>query len=164
MRLFVAVWPPPDVVAVLAALERPDLPTVRWTGPGQWHVTLRFFGEVPDDDAPALSDLSSVGLVPVDLGPVTARLGRAVLAVPVTGLEALATAVGGERDRRGRPFRGHLTLARAKRSGGSIPASLAGSPAAAPWVVDEVTLVRSHLGGGPARYEIVARVPLAEGA
>jgi 2'-5' RNA ligase len=43
-RLFVAVWPPAGVVETLQALERPDIPRLRWTTPEQWHVTLRFLG------------------------------------------------------------------------------------------------------------------------
>jgi 2'-5' RNA ligase len=50
VRLFVAVWPPNDVVDVLADLPRPDVAGVRWTTQGQWHVTLRFLGQVAADD------------------------------------------------------------------------------------------------------------------
>jgi 2'-5' RNA ligase len=32
-RLFVAVWPPPEVVATLSALDRPALAGVRWSAP-----------------------------------------------------------------------------------------------------------------------------------
>lgn len=61
MRLFVAVWPSPEAHAALAALPRPVTPAVRWTTPDQWHVTLRFLGEVPDPDpvAEALHRLAS---------------------------------------------------------------------------------------------------------
>ena len=43
-RLFIAVWPPPDVVEQVAALPRPPVAGLRWTEPEQWHVTLRFLG------------------------------------------------------------------------------------------------------------------------
>ena len=48
MRAFVAVTVPPKVVDVLAAMERPAFDNLRWTTPEQWHVTLRFLGEIPD--------------------------------------------------------------------------------------------------------------------
>ena len=48
MRLFVAVWPPVDVVERLSELPRPAVDGVRWTTPDQWHVTIRFLGEVAD--------------------------------------------------------------------------------------------------------------------
>ncbi|MDE3086750.1 MAG: hypothetical protein KGJ77_08280, partial [Acidobacteriota bacterium] len=107
MRLFVAVDLPTDVAALVAGLERPPLETLRWTTPAQWHVTLRFLGEVasaalvgPDGLVTALdtlgAGLAARGELPVQavLGPAAAWFpGRQVLQVPVAGLEALAGAV-----------------------------------------------------------------------
>ena len=46
-RLSVAVRPPLlEVVALLAALDRPALPGVRWSVPEQWLVKLRPLGQV----------------------------------------------------------------------------------------------------------------------
>jgi hypothetical protein len=45
-RLFVAVRPPPEVMARLAAIDRPALPGVRWSVPEQWLVKLRPLGHV----------------------------------------------------------------------------------------------------------------------
>jgi hypothetical protein len=47
-RLFVAVRPGPEVVALLSALDRPALPGVRWSTPEQWLVKLRPLGHVRD--------------------------------------------------------------------------------------------------------------------
>jgi RNA 2',3'-cyclic 3'-phosphodiesterase len=68
---------------------------------------------------------------------------------------------------RGRPVRArHLEVVEAalteatgawRRAGG---AARAGGDPASSWEVDEVQLWRSHLGRGPARYEVVAAVPL----
>src|SRR5438445_10975988 len=52
-RLFVAVWLPEHVLDLVAALPRPDVEGLRWTSRDQWHVTLRFFGNVELDDAVA---------------------------------------------------------------------------------------------------------------
>lgn len=102
------------------------------------------------------------------LGPAVSWFpGRRVLQVPVTGLDRLATAVhaatrasvpdpaGGAPEP---PFRGHVTLARARgrRRG---PAELAGAPVEATWPVDEVTLVAST-GGAAPRYEVLTAVAL----
>jgi 2'-5' RNA ligase len=38
------------VVAQLAALDRPTRPGIRWTTEDQWHVTLRFLGEVGEEE------------------------------------------------------------------------------------------------------------------
>ena len=54
------------------------------------------------------------------------------------------------------PFRGHITLARL--DGRSKP-PLSELPERR-WPVATFALVRSHLGGGPARYETVATWPL----
>ena len=86
MRLFVAVRPPPEVIDVVAALPRPERHGVRWTRPDQWHVTLRFLGDVERSRARgrprSATGLAGAAAVEVTLGPTTERLGRAVLVVP----------------------------------------------------------------------------------
>ena len=145
MRLFVAIWPPPPVVAALSELEHPDVGTVRWTAPSRWHVTLLFLGHPaspdPDDQVSAADSagtavapdeaIARLGRIPLEahartvarLGTVTACFGRSVLIVPVLGLDALAGAVRtayspGRADPAGADpfaFNGHLTLGRARR-------------------------------------------------
>ena len=84
---------------------------------------------------------------------------------PVAGLDGVAAAVeealvGAGVAPEDRPFRGHLTVARA-RGRGSVPRELAGLPLAARWVADEVTLVESTLRGARgSRYEVLERVAL----
>ncbi|MBP0460623.1 RNA 2',3'-cyclic phosphodiesterase [Streptomyces montanisoli] len=61
MRLFVAVLPPDDAVAVLARAVAPlrELPGaggLRWTGRASWHFTLAFLGEVDGGVLPALDE------------------------------------------------------------------------------------------------------------
>ena len=161
MRLFVAVWPPDDVLDAVAALDRPDHPAVRWTNRNQWHITLRFLGEVDEPPPDLLEPLARVPAPHVTIGPTTERLSGRVLMIPVHGLDELAAAVAAPDDR---AFRGHLTLARARRRGAKVPASLADVPIEGSWTASRVALVRSHLGGGPARYEDVQSVDLVEGA
>ena len=161
MRLFVAVWPPVEVLDAIAALDRPELRAVRWTSREQWHITLRFLGEVDGPPEQLLEPLSALPPAPVTIGPATERSSGRVLVIPVHGLDELAAAVADPEETR--PFRGHLTLARARERGHKIPSSLAGAPIAGSWTVTSVSLVRSHLGGGPARYEDIRTVAL-EGA
>jgi 2'-5' RNA ligase len=158
------------VVEAVAGLERPDLPTVRWTSPEVWHVTLRFLGGVPADAvapvATALGALRSHPPVVAELGPATRRLGRSVLVVPVAGLDGVAAAVDEALAGAGiapaeRPFTGHLTVARA-RGRASLPGGLSGASLGASWLVDGVTLVESTLHGSRgSRYTVLERVPLA---
>ncbi|MEA2686121.1 MAG: hypothetical protein QOE93_1316, partial [Actinomycetota bacterium] len=72
-RLFVAVWPPAPLLDAVAALDRPAVPGLRWTGREQWHVTLRFLGAVEDVAAVvaglAVAGLSSFGAVEAVVGP-----------------------------------------------------------------------------------------------
>jgi 2'-5' RNA ligase len=168
-RLFVAVWLPPVLTRQLRALDRPPRPGLRWTTEDQWHVTVRFLGQVASERG-LLDRLSSVasGSRPLTatLGSRAAALGHRVWVLPVHGLDGLAgeveeaTAELVPLTSRHR-FRGHLTLARARR-----PGSLTGLPTAeigGTWTVDALTLVASHLHPDGARYEVIERWPLAKG-
>ena len=165
MRLFVAVTPPDAVLDQLAALPRPDGTPARWTTRDQWHITLRFLGNV-DDPAPVMAALAPAvaELAPVDvtIGPRPGVLGHQVVYLPAAGLDEVAGAVVRVTAEFGEPpqtrrFRGHLTLARTK--GGIV--DLSALALSASWTADAVDLVRSHLGGGPARYETLASFALS---
>ncbi|MFD4992769.1 RNA 2',3'-cyclic phosphodiesterase [Cellulosimicrobium cellulans] len=109
--------------------RRPDgAPMVRWTPPELWHVTVSFFGSVPDGAVPELS--AALARVALETPPLSLRLrgagvfDRRVLWVGVGGpdtdaLPGLSAAVaeaagevGVRVDRRPRQ-RAHLTVARA---------------------------------------------------
>lgn len=155
---------------MLAGLDRPGHPAVRWTAPEQWHVTLRFLGPVPEGDLPALhAALERLACAhrarPATMGPATARLNRSVLAVPVAGVDDLGAALVEATGQLGAPvgprrFTAHLTLARG-RGRRPVPVELVGQVVEATWPVEELALVRSHLGPGGARYETLATFPLA---
>jgi RNA 2',3'-cyclic 3'-phosphodiesterase len=163
-RLFVAVWPPDEVAAVLTALPRPVVAGVRWTTPEQWHVTLRFLGRADVEEASAaLSSLEVEPACAAVLGGRAVRLGREVLALPVEGLADLASATrtvfdGVGRPVEERPFKGHITLARGK---GVRAASVPPVDALA-WPVGSVALVRSDLHPTGARYTVVASAELTQ--
>jgi RNA 2',3'-cyclic 3'-phosphodiesterase len=160
-RVFVAVWLPPVLTDRLRKLHRPAGPGLRWTTEDQWHVTLRFLGEVGSElDLRGALDAAAGRSPPVTatLGPGPRALGDRVWVLPVNGLDGLATAVQ-EATRElvpvtgRRPFRGHVTLARARR-----PGSFSGLPLAevgGAWIVDTLTLVGSHLHPDGARYEVI---------
>lgn len=167
-RLFVAVWPPDDVLDLIAALPRPEVEGLRWTIRDQWHVTLRFFGSVELADASAALRSVSASATTAVLGPETGRFGKGILHVPVDGLADVARAVVRATKKVGkppepRPFKGHLTLARARdRRRGVDLRPLVGTPIAAEWPVTEVCLVESHLSSKGAKYEVVETVSLPE--
>jgi RNA 2',3'-cyclic 3'-phosphodiesterase len=165
-RLFVAVVPPEHVLDAVAALDRPDLPGVRWTGREQWHVTLRFLGSVEVTEAVAAFDRVRATATEAVLGPAVERFNPSVLAVPVAGLDDVTAAVVDAMGHVGkpeapRPFRGHLTLARARGRGRIDRRLVPDLPIEARWPVDSVELVCSHLHPHGARYETIRTATLA---
>jgi 2'-5' RNA ligase len=163
-RLFVATWPPPAVVAVLAALDRPELPGVRWSVPEQWMVKVRPLGYVEDRVVPPLRDVLEAELdgapaAECTLGPSTRRIGD-WLGAPVTGLDELAAVVFEVTSElvpvtHPQPFQADVVLAR-----GRVPKELAGRPVEASWTARSVALVADRSSPRAARYEDLAVFPL----
>lgn len=172
MRCFLAVYPGEEARGVLADVVPDDSDDVRVTDMADWHVTLRFLGELDDErvgrvgDAVALA-LQGIAPVHVVLGPATALgAGARVLFAPARGLEHVAGAIdvaldGAVPPREG-PYRGHLTLARA-RARGRIPGALAGTSVRVTFLAAEVVLVGSKLEPDRAVHHAIRRFPLAEG-
>ena len=158
-RLFIAVWPPDDVVGELAEMPRPAIDGLRWTRPERLHVTLRFLGQC--DEAGVQTALAAADLpeAQVTLGPRVKRLGRSVLVVPAQGLDDLAAAVEAAIARLGlppadHPFTGHLTVARYKRK----PPPGYRPTLEASFAVNEIALVRTEPSGA---YTNVQRFELS---
>ena len=120
-RLFVAVWPPDDVLDRFADIERPKDQGVKWVPQENLHITLRFLG---DADVDEVSDRLDGVLLPAAtavLGPAFDLLGERSLVTPVAGVDDLAAVVqqavrglGTERERK--RFQGHITVARLART------------------------------------------------
>ena len=164
-RLFVAVRPGPEVVALLSALDRPALPGVRWSTPEQWLVKLRPLGHVlgrvvaPLCDALA-AELDGAPAVACRLGPATRRLGGQWLGVPVHGLDDLAAVVFEATEElvpvtHPRPYQADLVLAR-----GRVPRELAGRPVTGSWTARTVSLVADRSSPRGARLEDLANFQL----
>ena len=171
-RLFVAVWPSASLTGKLRAMDRPSWPGLRWTTEDQWHVTLRFLGEMePAGEEELRARLAriagKVSAVQATAGPRPRALGTGVWVLPVAGLDDLATPIATATPDLGqppphRPYRGHLTLARARRPG--LFRGLPEPPVSEEWTVTDITLVRSHLGSTGARYDVIGTWPLRERA
>ncbi|MGH3903441.1 MAG: RNA 2',3'-cyclic phosphodiesterase [Pseudonocardiaceae bacterium] len=189
MRLFVALTPPAEVVEELRAgtsalqemTQREVAPQLRWTRPEQWHLTLAFLGEV---DEPVVAELTTRLARAAKRHPPLSlsfggggRFGQRVLWTRVNGdrhgLGRLADSVRAAARRCGlpveqRPYRPHLTLARA--DGGTDLQPLVEGLASGegqPWVADRLYLIHSRLGAGPDRsalHEPAASWPLEGGS
>jgi RNA 2',3'-cyclic 3'-phosphodiesterase len=176
-RLFAALELPPPVRDSLSAFGRAaaaDDFALRAVRDDALHVTLAFLGHRALDDVdPAREAVRSVAAPVPDLA-----LGEALWLAPrrphvltvevadATGalftlqervVEALVEAIGYEPDRH--RFRPHVTVARVRHGAaprrGGLPETPSGSFAG-----EALTLYRSWLGGGPARYEPLERVVL----
>jgi 2'-5' RNA ligase len=183
-RLFVAITIPDAVREHLGAVVSslvPRVPDLRWTQPQLWHLTLAFFGGVPDRRRPDLLErLARVAgrhpPMPLQLrgGGVFGRPDRASVvwvgvdagrALPdlAAGCAAAGRHAGLAMEKR--PYRAHLTLARARgRTGADARAVVEelAEYAGPPWRATDIVLLHSHLGAHP-RYEPVAQWNLAAG-
>jgi RNA 2',3'-cyclic 3'-phosphodiesterase len=167
VRLFVAVRPPPPAVDHAAAAVnavRPLASGLRWVPAERWHLTLAFYGEVPDDEVDRvvartgrrLEDAVEMGLALTGAG----RFGSRAVWLGVTGDVAALRLLAGALDPGGRRYRPHLTVARVRDGTGTSAVVAALSGYAGPtWTAGAVHLVRSRLGPAPA-YDDVATWPL----
>ncbi|MFJ6570029.1 RNA 2',3'-cyclic phosphodiesterase [Streptomyces sp. NPDC091292] len=193
MRLFAAVLPPAPFLAELGRavdplLALPGAGDLRWTGRAGWHLTLAFYGEVPDDSLPELTERLTraahrTAPFPLALrgaGLFGGRSGGRSLWAGVAGdtraMRLLADRAEAAARRAGLPteehhrFRPHLSLARSRTAPVDLGPYVAGLDGftGSEWTVGELALVRSNLPrsgvpGEQPRYETVAAPPL-EGA
>ena len=175
-RLFTAIEIP-DQVAFSLSLLRGGLPGARWIDMENYHVTLRFLGDVDhrtaDEFAQALSrtrrrrfELRLCGLDAFGGNKphsVHVRAEKTPQLVELqTEHERIARRLGLKAETR--KFTPHVTLARLRGSKGIDVAnylSLRGSFALPPFTVDRIVLFssRSSIGGGP--YVVEDSIPLS---
>ncbi len=153
-RLFIAVWPPDEVLRELAEMPRPAIDGLRWTKPERLHITLRFVGQCNEADTVAALASVDVPAARATLGPRVTRLGRGVLMIPARGLDDLASAVEAAIARLGlpppdHPFTGHLTVARFKRK----PPLSYRPTLETSFAVEDIALVRTEPSGSYTNVE-----------
>ena len=175
-RLFTGLEIPDDVANTLSLL-RGGLVGARWISPENYHITLRFMGDIDDDIA-------------ADIYDALQNTGRAPFAITIEGLDVF----GGDKPRalvarveptpqlmelqaeqerllrrmglpaETRKFTPHVTLARLRDTSPFHVANYLGLSARLPpmrFIMDEFVVFssRASVGGGP--YIIEAAYPLA---
>ena len=166
MRLFFALWPPPETAQALArwAAEVHRESGGKVNAVENIHLTLAFLGEAEPE--PAIAAVRSINgrrhQLPINaaryvrknemvwVGPATLPAGLAALAVELRG----ALTSGGFALEE-RPFAAHVTVLRKAR----VPKSIPPLPRVQ-WPVDEFLLVRSHTSPKGSTYEPLERFAL----
>ena len=176
LRIFTGLEIPADVAQSLAML-RGGLPGARWVDPENYHLTLRFIGDVDDEIAREIAWLlgqvrrTEFELRFDGLASFGGRRPRAVVATfaPTPALielhaehERLLQRVGLEPE--GRKYTPHVTLARLRDSSSRQVADYLATRAliaSLPFTVSRFVLFssRASVGGGP--YVVEAAYPLA---
>lgn len=174
-RLFTALEIPPEIGLALSAM-RGGLPGARWMDPSDYHITLRFFGDVDGRTARDMaSDLGNIASGPLMMAlDALESFGgdkpRSVFARAMTSQGLSSLQADHERIARqcglqpeGRKFRPHVTLARLRDASPLDVADYLSSRAiVAPlrFVARRFVLMssRASVGGGP--YVVEAAYPL----
>jgi len=182
-RTFVAVFPPPAVVAALDAAVAPVRGVrdgVAWVASSNLHVTLRFLGDLAapeveaarravlgaaSDVAPFAVATGGPGAFPGPSRPrvlwIGARSGAAELVALASRVEKALVREGFPPAEK--PFTPHLTVGRVRAD--SPPALAAArflglSLPSLDFEVGAITLVASQLGAGGSRYAPLLEAPL----
>ena len=166
MRIFFALWPPPDAARALAqwAREAQRASGGKLTDEAKIHLTLAFVGDA--DPAKAIAAGRRVRETALGLPIEEARYWRAnniVWAGPremPMPLKVLHEHLKAQLEREQlmlekRPFAAHVTLIRKARAGDSLPPL-----PEVDWPVSEFVLVRSSLSSKGAAYEPLERFAL----
>ena len=193
MRLFVAINLPDAkrrAIAEATASLREVAPSVGWVDESRLHLTLKFIGERPAEEAgpladslrrvcgahdPVVLDVGGLGAFPSRRNPRVIWLGVAPdpkLELLHHDVEEACAALGYEIE--GRAFRPHLTLGRVRdraRGAASIEAPVAAALARSArevqgrWTVNvtSIDLMESVLGREGPRYRLVDAAPLGGG-
>jgi 2'-5' RNA ligase len=181
VRLFLAVFPPPEVqraaAAVSDALRRPG-DGVSWVKQDNLHFTLRFLGELGESGANRAAKAAeqaaskhraftaTIGAAGAFPRPAKARVlwlgieaGAAELEALARDLEAALRAIGF--DRADHKFTAHLTLGRVRERDQDWSERLAGVRAEPlSFAVDRIRLIESTLSPKGSRYDTRAEARL----
>jgi 2'-5' RNA ligase len=187
MRIFIAVTIPDDVKEKITALQQTlkrTVADVKWTEEKNFHLTLKFLGEVPDKDIDRISGavekpvragspftvcLAGAGAFPNVKNPrvlwVGVHDGVAELQRLAAGIDEVCAPLGFPKEKRA--FAGHLTLGRVRspqnrealgRKTVALREAAAGS-----FTVSSVEIMQSTLGPHGSHYTCLRSILLSTG-
>jgi RNA 2',3'-cyclic 3'-phosphodiesterase len=187
IRLFLALSLPEEVKHSLEQVQselRQLVPTqaARWTRREQFHLTLRFLGDVAPEQVDQIVESARAACRPFDMFQLTAaslgffpepRLARVLWAgirdaknnlAPLWAVLQSAMAPFTTQPAES-SFVGHITLARLNRMSRALAGTLVRAAAKyenrvfGSWTAGELELMRSELLAQGARYTVLARMP-----
>jgi 2'-5' RNA ligase len=177
MRAFVAIYPPLEARKDLIQKAKTLLTTneFRWTKSANVHLTLKFLGDVNEEDLTGLEDvLKAVSgrhaqfvVEPLGIGAFpSSRKARVVWAGVDEGAEALRALALDlqdstswlDRGREIREFTPHITLGRARNEPISLPETRASYEGR--FVTEHIELIRSVPGEDGLTHETLSRYAL----
>lgn len=184
MRLFIGIQAPEKQKrSIEKAIQelRLALPNARWVPRENWHVTLKFLGEVSDERVSEITEIGtkSASRTPqfdshlTEIGSFPTKTRTRVLWVGLVDPDRVMAHLAARLEKKlgkagfrqeSRDLHPHLTLARLR-----VPERIADvieehGPYAldrSPFLVKDVVLFRSHIGRGGARYEALGAWPLS---
>ena len=185
MRAFIAIALPDAVRASLAALQQAlarSRADVKWVEPEHLHVTMKFLGEITEEQRWAVEAmlqqitraiqpfplaLRELGAFPSMRSPrvvwVGIEEGKEPLMRLAEGIEREGAAAALQKEER--PFAAHVTLGRVRspRSHQALVKALSDTdwPPPSPWSADHVTLYQSILSSSGPTYSVLADIPFA---
>ncbi len=186
IRTFIAVELPEEIHDKLQQIQndfRASMPDVRWTKPGNIHLTLKFLGDVQlsriDRITNSLMDiggrfspftmsLASMGAFPNPRKPrivwVGVEKGADMLVEIANSIEASMKPLGFPKEKR--PFRPHLTVGRIRRlkNPGAMTKALEQSQVGelGKFAVEKISFIRSQLDPAGSIYTTLVEVPLGK--
>ncbi len=188
MRLFLGLPLPASyqdgLARLIEACRRGGTGHVSWTRPGNWHLTLKFLGDVAEERVDSIRAAVRDALAALPFCAFSLKAAGAGAFPSLERPRVVWAGVGdGAEECRGlagcieralvplgfaaeeRPFAPHLTVARIKDGGRAAAKPLLAETAAAGWptaLMGEVVLWQSVLGGGGPAYTRLASFPASK--
>lgn len=178
MRLFIAIPLPDSAKQALENLKKP-IDSIRWQPSHQFHITLKFLGETPEQQLQRLQahlrsvnqsafnlTVQGLGAFPKKGKPRVIWAGvekSAALEQLQQTIEEISVGVGFEKE--SRSFTPHITLGKVRKAATQevdLFLSSCSGWGSEEFLVDQLALYASHISSSGARHEVIKNYFLNE--